>query len=197
VSEYRFTLTFALDTSDADADELVERLGEAVCDDAAVGIGRRGRLALEFARDAEGAAEAVTSALADVRRAVPDATLIEASPDLVGLTDVAGLLGVSRQNMRKLILRSDAPAPVPVHEGRPTIWRLAKVLRWLRDEKKYPVSPGLVELAFTTMQVNLAVDMRDADSDAQRELNELLGEGPRGHAGISGADGGPRRLHDG
>lgn len=174
MNDYRFTLTFALETSDADADELIERLGLAGCDDAAVGIGRRGRLALEFTREAEGAAEAVTSALADVRRAAPDATLIEASPDLVGLSDIGELLGVSRQNMRKLILSSGAPAPVPVHEGRPTIWRLARVLQWLREKKHYPVSPELAELAGATMQVNLAVDARDADSDAQRELSGLL-----------------------
>ena len=114
------------------------------------------------------------SALADVRAAVPDARLAEASPDLVGLSDVAALLGVTRQNVRKLILACDAPAPVPVHEGRPTIWRLAKVLTWLRDEKRYRVRPELVEVALATMQANLAVEALDADGDAQRELLALL-----------------------
>lgn len=47
-------------------------------------------------REVSNAREAVGSALADVRRAVPDAKLIEATPDLVGLTDVAELMGVSR-----------------------------------------------------------------------------------------------------
>ncbi len=32
----------------------------------------------------------------------------------VGLTDVAALLGVTRQNVRKLMLGCDAPAPSPV-----------------------------------------------------------------------------------
>ena len=105
-----------------------------------------------------------------MRSAVPDARLVEASPDLVGLTDVAALLNVSRQNVRQLILACDAPAPVPVHEGRPTIWRLAKVLAWLREEKQYPVPPELLEIARATLQANLAVQVRDADSGAQREL---------------------------
>jgi hypothetical protein len=174
VGEYDFTLTFALGSPDVDTDDLVERLSDAGCDDAVVGVGRRGRLALEFTREAEDAARAVGSAVSDVRSAAPDAALIEASPDLVGLTDVASLLGVTRQNVRKLIVSCDAPEPVPVHAGRPTIWRLAGVLRWLVREKRYPISPDLLELAEVTMQVNLAVEARDADPRAQAEIAALL-----------------------
>ena len=174
MSEYEFTLTFVLPETPPDIDDTVERLGAAGCDDATVGIGRWDRLALAFARQAETAGDAVRSALADVRTAVPDARLVEASPDLVGLSDVAGLLNVTRQNVRKLILACDAPAPVPVHEGRPTIWRLAKVLSWLREEKGYAVRPELLEVARATMQANLAVGARDADSDAQQKLAALL-----------------------
>jgi len=174
MSEYEFTLTFAHSAAPADIDDIVERLGTAGCDDATVGIGRWGRLALAFTREAETAGAALRSALADVRAAVPDARLAEASPDLVGLSDVAALLGVTRQNVRKLILACDAPAPVPVHEGRPTIWRLAKVLTWLRDEKQYVVPPELMDVALATMQANLAVEARDADGDAQEELSALI-----------------------
>jgi len=109
-----------------------------------------------------------------VRAAVPDAMRIEASPDLVGLTDVASILGVTRQNVRKLIISCDAPEPVPVHAGRPTIWRLAGVLRWLAREKDYPISPELLEVAEATMQVDLAVEARDADPRAQAEIAALL-----------------------
>lgn len=172
--EYEFKLTFALGALDRDVDDLIERLGEAGCDDAVVGVGWPGRLALDFARKAENAVHAVTGALADVRRAAPEASLIEASPDLVGLTDVATLLRVSRQNVRRLILTGCAPAPVPLHEGRPTIWRLARVLQWLIEEKRYPVSPVLLELARATMQVNIAVEARDADRAVQEGLAGLL-----------------------
>jgi len=174
VTEHTFTLAFVLGARDADPDALVERLGAAGCDDAVVGVGKRGRLALELTREAEDAARAVGSAVSDVRSAVPDAVLIEASPDLVGLTDVASLLGVTRQNVRKLIVSRDASEPVPVHAGRPTIWRLAGVLRWLVREKRYPISPELLEVAEATMQVNLAVEARDADPRAQAEIAALL-----------------------
>src|SRR5690606_27543650 len=79
--EYTFTLKFQLVDENGDPSELVERLGEAGCDDALVGIGRRGRLALEFTREANNAAEAVLSALRDVKQAIPSARLIEVAPD--------------------------------------------------------------------------------------------------------------------
>ena len=78
--EFTFTLKYQLHASDTDA--LVERLAEEGCDDALVGVGQSGHLSLKFARGAGSATEAVESALADVRRAVPDAKLIEATPDL-------------------------------------------------------------------------------------------------------------------
>jgi hypothetical protein len=93
-----------------------------------VGIGQPGRLALEFSREAPSAEAAVRSALADVRSAIPSARLIEVAPDLVGLTDMADIVGVSRQNMRKLMLAHPSSFLAPVHEGSASIWRLADVL---------------------------------------------------------------------
>jgi predicted DNA-binding transcriptional regulator AlpA len=170
VKEYEFTLKFALNAGSVDVDDWLELLAECGCDDAIVGVGRKGRLALSFARTASSAEEAVLSGITDVRRALPHAQLIEASPDFVGLTEVGELLGVSRQNVRKLIFDSDAPLPTPIHEGRPTIWHLAKVLHWLRREKGYSVDDELVALAETTLQVNVAVTQRDADAASQRQI---------------------------
>jgi len=114
--EYEFTLKYQL-VEDEDIDALLERLAEAGCDDALVGIGQPGRLSLEFVRESAGANEAIEGALRDVRTAVPGARLIEATPDLVGLTDVAEIVGVSRQNMRKLMLAHIHSFPAPTHEG--------------------------------------------------------------------------------
>jgi hypothetical protein len=87
--EYTFVVKYRLSDSDCDLDAVVERLGEAGCNDCLVGIGRPGCLALEFIREAPNAEAAVRSALIDVRGAAPHATLIEMSSDLVDLTDVA------------------------------------------------------------------------------------------------------------
>ncbi len=172
--EYAFTLRYALPSPTCDVDDIVERLGAGGCDDALVGIGRKGRIALDFLREAGSAGEAVMSAIADVRAAVPEAKLVEAAPDLVGLTGVAELLGVSRQNVRKLIVECRGISPAPVYEGRPSVWHLAKLLRWLRDEKRYPVGDSLLSLADTTMQVNIALQASSADRSLQARIRGLL-----------------------
>ena len=94
--EYVFTLKYQLAAQDADFDEIVERLGEAGCDDALVGIGQPGRIALEFTREAESAEAALISALANVRQAIPTAKLIEAAPDrlIERLAEIPDLLGL-------------------------------------------------------------------------------------------------------
>jgi hypothetical protein len=80
MSEYHFTLTYYLAPEDRDVDAVVERLGEARCNDALVGLGIVDRLALDFTREATTERDAVYSALADVKNALPSATLIEVFP---------------------------------------------------------------------------------------------------------------------
>ena len=76
---FTFTLHYQLTSVESDMDALVERLAEKGCDDALVGVGQLGRLALEFVREAPSADDAVESAIEDVRRALPNARLIEAA----------------------------------------------------------------------------------------------------------------------
>ena len=79
--EYTFTLKYQLAADDRDADALVERLGEAGCDDALVGIGQPGRLALEFTREAADADDAVDPAdVADVADAAETDEDVAACP---------------------------------------------------------------------------------------------------------------------
>lgn len=173
--EYTFTLKYQLADDDRNPDVLVERLGEAGCDDALVGIGQPGRLALEFTREAESADAAVRSALTDVRNAMPSAKLIEVAPDLVGLTDVAELIGVSRQNMRKLMLANPGSFPAPVHEGSTSIWHLADVLGWLQTRGSYSLARDVLEVARVALQVNLAKEARRLPRSASKELEALVG----------------------
>lgn len=49
--EYEFTLKLKLTADQGETDTLVERLGEAGCDDAVIGIGQPGRIALNFIRE--------------------------------------------------------------------------------------------------------------------------------------------------
>jgi predicted DNA-binding transcriptional regulator AlpA len=172
--EYVFTLKYQLAAQDADFDEIVERLGEAGCDDALVGIGQPGRIALEFTREAESAEAALVSALANVKQAIPSAKLIEAAPDFVGLTDAALAVGVTRQNMRKLMITHATSFPTPVHEGTTTVWHLADILAWLQAKGSYSLEKTLIEVASTAMQVNLVKEVRQIAPRMQRELNALV-----------------------
>ena len=156
--DYLFTLKYRLPEQESDLDALAERLGSGGCDDALLGLGQPGRLALEFTRDADSARAALLSAMADVKAAIPGATLVEAAPDFVGLSDVAQVLGLTRQNMHKLMNKYRHSFPAPVHEGSTTIWRLTQVLSWLQAKGGYALQDSLVELAQATMQVNLARD---------------------------------------
>jgi predicted DNA-binding transcriptional regulator AlpA len=173
--EYTFTLKYQLADHDRDPDGLVERLGEAGCDDALIGIGQPGRLALEFTREADSADAAVRSALADVRRSIPSARLIEVAPDLVGLTDVAEIVGVSRQNMRKLMLAYAGSFPAPVHEGSASIWHLADVLAWLQAKGGYSLAKDVMDVAWVALQVNVAKEGRRLSRTDLEELGAVVG----------------------
>lgn len=173
--EYTFALKYQLADDDRDPDTLVERLGEAGCDDALVGIGQPGRMVLEFTREAADAGAAVRSALADMRRATPSAKLIEVAPDLVGLTDVAEIVGVSRQNMRKLMLAHPDSFPAPVHEGSASIWHLADVLAWLQAKGSYALTKDVLDVARVALRVNVAKEGRRLPRSASRELEALVG----------------------
>jgi predicted DNA-binding transcriptional regulator AlpA len=171
--EYSFSLKYRLAADDRDPAAIVERLGAAGCDDALVGTGVAGRIALAFTRDAASAEAALRSALEDVRCAIPGARLTEAGPDYVGLTDVAELLDMSRQNLRKLMLNHPASFPPPVHDGSASVWRLAELLAWFA-ERGHALDKVLVETANATRQVNLAKDAVQLTPELLQTLRPLV-----------------------
>ena len=172
--EFEFTLKFILAAGAPDADALVELLGAAGCNDALIGIGQAGRIALDFTRDAESAKQAIFSALAEVKHAIPSAKLLEVTPDFVGLTDVAELVGVTRQNMRKLNLTHKDSFPVALHEGSAALWHLSPVLTWLKEHANYSIKQSLLDVAYIAMQINLAKEASQIERRVQREVLELV-----------------------
>ena len=174
MTEYDFLLKFELPDPSVDPEKFVEALYEAGCDDATVGIGQQGRVALNFTREANSAIEAVSSAISDVRKAIPNAKLVEATPDLVGLTDIAEILGCSRQNIRKLVIGNRSLFPSPVHEGSAAIWHLSKVLQWFKTKGSYAIEDNLIEVSKAAMQVNIARQMQDLEPTFHRSIKALL-----------------------
>ena len=176
MTDYEFTLKFSLPESAADPDQYIEALAAAGCDDALIGVGQSGRIALDFTRAAKSAFVAISTALRDVRKAIPKAVLVEASPDFVGLTDVADIAGFSRQNMRKLMVSNFSTFPVAVHEGKPALWHLANILTWLTEQQKRPVDAVLLEVAKTNMRLNIAKETRQLPGAAlPKDLERLFG----------------------
>lgn len=173
MTEFDFTLKFTLNDASIDPEEYVELLGEAGCDDAIIGIGQKGRIALQFTRASDNAFNAVTSAIKDVKKAIPNAKLIEATPDLVGLSDIAEIMGFTRQNMQKLMSTHIHSFPVPIHAGSSSIWHLSTIFRWLELQQNKEVEPSMKEVAITNMQINLAKENANVDHNRQTELTAL------------------------
>lgn len=172
--EYDFVLNFKLADVGPVGDDVVESLGEAGCDDATVGIGSPGRVALMFTREASSAKQAILSAMEDVKRALPDAELIEVCPDFAGLSDIAELVGVSRQNMRKLMTSHAATFPAPVHDGSTALWHLAAVLEWLNARDGYSIDKRLLDVARMAMQINLAKELRLLNQPVEKRIRALV-----------------------
>ena len=167
MQEYEFTLKFSLGDEASDPESYIERLAEAGCDDALIGIGQQGRIALNFNRESDSAWEAVYSAIKDVKRAIPNAELIEASPDLVGVSDIAEVFGVTRQNIRKIIGANKAVFPTPIHDGRSAIWHLSNILSWSKKENRYPIDESLLDVAQANMKLNITKESLKIDIDSE------------------------------
>ncbi|ATF93592.1 Predicted transcriptional regulator [Cedecea neteri] len=172
MAEYTFTLVFTLPKGQKDPEKWVGALGAGRCDDALVGIGVTGRIALNFIREADSAEDALLSALRDVSGIIPGALLVEAAPDLVGLSDVAELLGVSRQYIRKVMVSREA-FPAPVHDGKTALWNLEAVLRWMNSSGVKSIPSPLLDIAKVTRQCNLHRAMTDLNPVFQAKLNNL------------------------
>ena len=72
---YEFTLKLTLPDANQNAENYLAALAQAGCDDALIGIGQPGRIALQFSREANTAFAAITSAIKDVKTAIPRAKI--------------------------------------------------------------------------------------------------------------------------
>ena len=159
MNTYDFTLTFALAERSSNPENYLDGLFEAGCDDALVGTGMPGSIALNFTRPAKSAENAIRQAVHDVQKAIPDAKLIELKPDLVGISDIAGLLGCSRQNIRKLATDGNSSFPSPSVSGSVPLWHFYEVANWLLKNSRIRLKPKAkdVEIAKIAFQQNLTI----------------------------------------
>ncbi|MDJ0651145.1 MAG: DNA-binding protein [Xenococcaceae cyanobacterium MO_188.B19] len=171
--EYDFTLKFKL-SEDLESEIYINQLYESGCDDALIGIGKPGYIALNFTREATSAILGISSAIKNIKAVIPNARLLNASPDLVGVTDIANLLGCSRQNIQKLISNDNRNFPTPIYEGAQSIWHLASVLTWLVEHKAYSINEHLIEISQATMMFNLAQQCQMLDPNIKNNFPALI-----------------------
>jgi predicted DNA-binding transcriptional regulator AlpA len=161
MDHYAFTLNFTLPRRDDDPERHLDALYAAGCDDAAIGVGQYGMIGLDFTRTAASAEDAIRSAIDNVGAAIPGATLVQAGPDLVGLTEMAVIFGFSRQNMRKYATgQSGGPEafPPPVVLGDPSLWHLAEIVAWLKLNTGIEPPDQILAVSKAAAAVNFAVE---------------------------------------
>ena len=161
MARYEFSLTFALPDEGADGEQYLDALFEAGCDDAVVGIGERGMIGLDFGREADSADAALNSAIDDVLAAIPCASLLEVAPDMVGVSEIAELVGCARQNIQKYV--ASGAFPKPCHVGRTAVWHFLDVATWFARKKQLrtvKLSREMMEVSRLAYRINLDVQKR-------------------------------------
>ncbi len=172
---YEFTLVLAgLDELTA---ELEDRLFEAGCDDAILGI-RDQTAYLDFDRESGSATEAVLTAIEDAEGAAEGLEVRRVEPDdLVSAAEIGSRTGRSRESIRLLVTGQRGPGgfprPVSGLKRRSRLWRWSEVADWLSTHGLADNTAAL-ELARAIAAVNGALDLRRSREVPGRDLLDRL-----------------------
>lgn len=161
LNHYKFLLNFTLPGHQDDPERYLSALHDSGCGDAAVEVGQYGMIGVDMTCAADSAENAVRTAVENVRSAIPGATLVQAGPDLVGLTEMAAIFGFSRQNMRKYAVGQSGGGrafPLPVVVGDPSLWHLAEIIAWLKSNTRVQPSEHVMEASKAAAKLNFEVE---------------------------------------
>ena len=155
MTDFQFDLVFALPDRALDQAALLDALFEAGFDDAVIGLGAKGTLALSMDRSGEDGETVMLDAISAALAALPAGTTFrEARPDLVSLADVAAQIGVTRQALQK------RPMPAPSLGG---LYRASEVQAQLakaRDGKiaeRMEAARGWFAAALPAQKINAMI----------------------------------------
>jgi hypothetical protein len=122
----------------------------------------------DFEREARSFPDAVLSALEDLQRVFPEATILRVEPDdLVTIAAMAERVGRSHESIRLLAHNKRGPGDFPPPAGRvdakTQLWRWSDVVPWLENHLGQP--PGGQNAAFLAA-LNDILDLRRIAPDA-------------------------------
>lgn len=137
---FEFTLTFSIPNQKWDVDEIADKIFGSGMNDVLVLTGIKDVVGLDVFRESTTAMKAIESVVQDVMKVFPNVVLLEAKPDLVSKSELASLVGQSRQNINKLV-----GFPPPIITGQKPYWHLYQVIKWYESKKKFPFSEKTVE----------------------------------------------------
>jgi hypothetical protein len=171
MKEYDFALVFELENPNIDAEIYLDVLYESGCDDAVIGIGKQGTLGLDFIRESNSAYDAISSAINNVKSAIPSAKLVHVSPDLVGVKDLADIFNCTRQNMQKFV--SKPSFPPPIYKNNQAIWYLTTVLDWF-SKNNHQLNQELVDIAKLARHININLQHQLLDPQLDNLAKSLV-----------------------
>jgi hypothetical protein len=152
---------------DPEAEDFEQRFYDAGCDDATISF-QKGRIIVDFAREAKSIDEAILSAMKNVEAAGAGVDRIEPDP-LVSLADIAARTGMSRAAMTQYSKGQrgkDFPPPVARVTSDSPLWDWAAVAKWLFQNEK--ISRDEAIQAEAMKAVNAAIESREP------KLQEML-----------------------
>ena len=133
----KFEFSIIASGLDPEADDFEQRFYDAGCDDATISF-QKGRIIVDFARDAASISAAISSAVANVKAA--GATIDRVEPDpLVSLSDIATRTGLSRAAVTQYAKgqrRENFPSPVARVTSDSPLWEWSEITRWLFKHEK-------------------------------------------------------------
>ena len=169
-NEYDFALIFEL-LENENAEDCLDALYEAGCDDATIGMGKIGFISVDFIREAESCYDAIESAIANVKTAIPHAKLIHVSPDLIGVKELSLIFDCTRQNIQKYV--SKPSFPTSIYKGNQALWHLESVLDWFMANN-IDVSQELIDVAHLSRHINLNLELENANTKTDQQAKTLI-----------------------
>lgn len=157
-----YAFTIIASGLDPEASDFADRFFEAGCDDATLSF-QRGRIRLDFAREAKNFAHAVVSAVMNVASTGARIERIEPDP-LVSMSEIAARSGLTRAAISQFVAgerRQHFPAPVLRVTTESPLWAWLQVARWLHKNHKLP-SAAVVEASLVSA-VNYVASYRPDD----------------------------------